>query len=59
VTLYRFDNPVLDHRLSNIAQTHASKVAHRITAFLDWAALSPDQAPQLHAISQSVKDPAP
>lgn len=59
VTLDRFDNPFLDHRLSDIAQNHASKVDHRITAFLVWAGLSPDQAPKLHAISQSAKDTAP
>lgn len=59
VTLERLDNPFLDHRLSDIAQNHASKVDHRIAGFLDWAALSPDQAPKLHAISQSAKDPAP
>ncbi len=59
VTLERLDNPFLDHRLSDIAQNHASKVDHRITAFLAWAGLSPDQAPKLHAVSQSAKDIAP
>lgn len=35
-TLDRFDNPFLDHRLSDIAQNHALKIERRVAAFLDW-----------------------
>lgn len=37
-TLDRFANPFLDHRLADIAQNHAEKLARRIGAFLDWGA---------------------
>ncbi len=59
VTLDRFDNPFIDHRLSDIAQNHAAKADHRIGAFLIWAGLTPATAPRLHQISQSAKDIAP
>lgn len=36
-TLDRFANPFLDHRLSDLAQNHTAKLAHRIGAFLDWS----------------------
>jgi tagaturonate reductase len=36
VTLERFQNPFLEHRLADIAQNHAAKVRNRIAAFLDW-----------------------
>lgn len=51
VTLDRFANPFLDHRLSDIEGNHGAKISHRITAFLEWSGLSIDQAPRLHAIS--------
>jgi tagaturonate reductase len=35
-TLDRFDNPFLDHRLSDIAGGHATKVHRRIGGFLRW-----------------------
>lgn len=37
VTLKRFANPFLNHRLADIAQNHARKVERRIGAFLDLA----------------------
>ncbi|QDL94375.1 mannitol dehydrogenase family protein (plasmid) [Paroceanicella profunda] len=52
-TLERFANPFLDHRISDIAQNHAQKVARRITAFVDWAAANggPAGMPRLAAIT--------
>ena len=42
-TLERFQNPFLDHRLSDIAQYHAAKIERRVAAFLIWVKeLSPD-----------------
>lgn len=38
VTLDRFRNPFLDHRIADIAQNHGIKVERRIGAFLDWIA---------------------
>ncbi|TCQ09030.1 tagaturonate reductase [Rhizobium sp. PP-F2F-G36] len=38
VTLERFDNPFLDHRVADIAQNHGVKIERRIGAFLDWVA---------------------
>ncbi|CZT36648.1 mannitol dehydrogenase family protein [Rhizobium sp. 9140] len=38
VTLERFDNPFLDHRVADIAQNHVVKIERRIGAFLDWVA---------------------
>jgi tagaturonate reductase len=37
VTIDRFDNPFLDHRLEDIAGNHAEKCTRRIAAFIDWA----------------------
>lgn len=37
VTLERFANPYLDHRLADIAQNHAQKIERRIGAFIDLA----------------------
>jgi tagaturonate reductase len=36
-TMERFENPFLDHRLSEISQNHAVKVEKRITDFIAWA----------------------
>ncbi|KQS75313.1 D-mannonate oxidoreductase [Rhizobium sp. Leaf384] len=36
VTLERFDNPFLDHRVADIAQNHGVKIERRIAAFLAW-----------------------
>lgn len=41
VTLDRFRNPFLDHRIADIAQNHAVKVERRLCAFLDWIAGQP------------------
>ena len=38
VTLERFSNPFLDHKLADIAQNHSQKVIRRIGGFLNWAA---------------------
>ncbi|MBZ9989549.1 mannitol dehydrogenase family protein [Mesorhizobium sp. BH1-1-5] len=35
-TIERFDNPFLDHRLSDIAAGHPTKVQRRIGGFLQW-----------------------
>lgn len=51
MTLERFGNPFLDHRLADIAQNHAQKVARRVTGFLDWAGLSAEEAPRLWAVA--------
>ena len=51
VTLDRFANPFLDHRLSDIEGNHASKISHRVTDFLGWSGLTPEHAPRLHALS--------
>ncbi|RVU16877.1 mannitol dehydrogenase family protein [Methylobacterium oryzihabitans] len=36
-TMDRFLNPFLDHRLADIAQNHATKVARRVGPFLAWS----------------------
>lgn len=52
VTLDRFRNPFLDHRIADIAQNHAMKVERRLKAFLDWIAGQPGapSTPALDAI---------
>ena len=50
-TVERFENPFLDHRLSDIAQNHAEKIRRRIGGFLDWSGAD---APLLHTILRSV-----
>ncbi|MCK0196972.1 mannitol dehydrogenase family protein [Ancylobacter sp. 6x-1] len=52
VTLDRFRNPFLDHRIADIAQNHAVKVERRIGAFLDWIAedRGPPETPHLAAL---------
>lgn len=54
-TLERFDNPFLNHRLSDIANGHVSKVASRVRSFLTWAqSLDADfDAPTLNAIQNA------
>ncbi len=37
VTVERFKNPFLDHRLSEIAGNHQQKIERRISALIDWA----------------------
>ena len=53
VTLDRFGNPFLDHRIADIAQNHSQKIARRITAFLAWAQGHGDSAakPRLRKIA--------
>ncbi|MDQ0511541.1 mannitol dehydrogenase family protein [Ancylobacter amanitiformis] len=36
ITLDRFRNPFLDHRIADIAQNHGLKIERRIGAFRDW-----------------------
>lgn len=50
VTLDRFANPYLDHRMADIAQNHPQKVQRRIGAFLDWVGADGPAMPQLTAI---------
>ena len=53
MTLERFANPYLEHRLSDIYAHHAAKVAKRIGAFIDWVDDSGRQMamPQLRALA--------
>ena len=46
VTLDRFANPFLDHRIADIAQNHGEKLRRRIRAFVDWARASGDDTPK-------------
>ena len=36
-TIERFENPFLEHRLSDIFQNHGEKVRRRLGGFLDWS----------------------
>lgn len=56
-TLERFENPFLNHKLSDIANGHAGKVNSRIGSFLTWAQLVDPAAlaPALTAVHQSYK----
>ncbi|SEN11448.1 tagaturonate reductase [Sphingomonas gellani] len=49
-TMPRFDNPFLDHRLSDIADNHAAKGAKRVGAFLEWVA-GADEPPAMPELS--------
>lgn len=44
VTMDRFANPFLDHKIADIAQNHQQKVQRRIKAMLDWAAAKGDHS---------------
>lgn len=46
VTLDRFANPFLDHRIADIAQNHGEKLRRRIGAFVDWARANGDDTPK-------------
>ncbi|MFY0682780.1 MAG: mannitol dehydrogenase family protein [Thalassovita sp.] len=46
VTLERFGNPYLAHKLADIAQNHQAKIERRITAFLTWAERHADASPK-------------
>ncbi|SON56653.1 Altronate oxidoreductase [Hartmannibacter diazotrophicus] len=53
VTLSRFANPFLVHRLSDIAQNHAEKIRRRIGAFREWSkglGVDEDSQPRLKRI---------
>jgi tagaturonate reductase len=50
ITLERFANPFLNHRLADIAQNHVQKVERRIGAFLDLAKPFGLPQPRLAAI---------
>ena len=54
-TVERFDNPFLQHRLAEIAQNHAIKIARRFTEFADWVHdRDPDLSlPRLQAIARA------
>ncbi|SIQ84104.1 tagaturonate reductase [Rhizobium sp. RU20A] len=49
-TLERFDNPFLNHRLSDIAGNHAEKIRRRIGGLRAWSGAT--STPQLSAIEQ-------
>ena len=58
VTLDRFANPFLDHRLSDIYQNHAEKIQRRAVAFLQWTKSNSDtqSKPRLQALVDSLAD---
>ncbi|QHA12401.1 mannitol dehydrogenase family protein [Cereibacter sphaeroides] len=56
VTLDRFRNPFLDHRIADIAQNHPQKAERRIGAFLDWVGRSGPDMPELHAILKRARE---
>lgn len=58
-TLLRFANPFLDHRLADIAASHAAKLEKRVGAFVDWVATAgdPPPLPELRALADLT--PAP
>ncbi len=51
VTLDRFRNPFLDHRLADISQNHNAKIENRVVAFISWVrSRDPEfSAPRLRA----------
>ena len=54
-TLDRFDNPFLEHRLSDIAAGHPTKVQRRIGGFLCWVPEQRrSQSPHLEGILSAV-----
>jgi tagaturonate reductase len=50
-TVERFENPFLEHRLSDILQNHEEKIRRRMGGFLDWSGA---EAPTLRAMLGSV-----
>jgi tagaturonate reductase len=46
-TLDRFRNPFLDHRVADIAQNHAAKVARRIAGFRSWVTEGSNDVPAM------------
>ncbi|MGV3548186.1 mannitol dehydrogenase family protein [Rhizobium sp.] len=51
-TIERFENPFLEHRLTDIHQNHAEKIRRRMGGFLDWSGAD---APTLQAMLESVR----
>lgn len=50
-TMARFDNPFLDHRLSDIAQNHAEKIRRRLEGFITWSGIDAPILRQIIAAS--------
>jgi tagaturonate reductase len=50
-TIERFENPFLDHRLSDIFQNHEEKIRRRMGGFLDWSGAD---APTLRGMLKAV-----
>ena len=50
VAIERFENPFLEHRLSDIFTNHRQKVERRIVAFLRWSAPAHLAQPRLRAV---------
>lgn len=50
-TIERFENPFLEHRLSDIHQNHEEKIRRRMGGFLDWSGAD---APTLSAMLRGV-----
>ena len=50
-TVERFENPFLDHRLTDIIINHRQKVERRVVAFLAWSAGADIPQPRLQAIA--------
>ncbi len=55
-TVERFENPFLNHRISDIAQNHAAKIERRVRDFMSWARVKNPalKFPQLEALAISV-----
>lgn len=51
-TLERFENPFLNHRLSDIAQNHEEKIRRRAGGFLQWSGIG---SPRLERLLSSAK----
>lgn len=51
VTMERFGNPFLDHRMTDILINHRQKVERRIAAFLAWSAVAGVPQPRLREIA--------
>jgi tagaturonate reductase len=51
-TIERFENPFLNHRLSDIADNHAEKIRRRAGGFLEWTSVS---SPALESLLASAR----
>lgn len=60
ITMDRFANPYLDHKIADIAQNHQQKVERRIAAMIDWAIARGDDTakPVLQEIVQRNREEA-